>query len=95
MHKFESFNIRSIPHSLNSKAYMLGNEASNICPCNDFSDDKFYVELIYRRSIPDNITNWRIFEDDEQIINFFHSEDTLRDQSSTMNNMRLFSKLHL
>ena len=29
-------------------------------------------------SILDNITNWRIFEDDEQIIKFLHSEDTFK-----------------
>ena len=28
--------------------------------------------------IPDNITNWRVFEEDEQIINFLHSKDTLK-----------------
>ena len=76
MHKFESFNIRSIPHLLNSKEDMLANVASNLCPSNDFSHDKFSVELIYRSSIPDNITNWRVFEYDEQIIKFLHLKDT-------------------
>ena len=78
MHKFEYFNIRSIPHSLNSEVDLLANAASNICPSNDFSHDKFSVELIYMPSILDNITNWRMFEDDEQIINFLHSEDTFK-----------------
>ena len=78
MYKFESFNIRSIPCSLNSKAYMLANAASNLCPSNDFSHDNFFVELIYKPSIPNNITNWRVFEDDEQIINFLHSEDIFK-----------------
>ena len=78
MNKFEAFNIRSIPHSLNYEAYMLANAASNVCPSNDFSHDKFYVELIYRMLILRNIMNWRIFEDDEQIINFLHSEDTFK-----------------
>ena len=40
--------------------------------------EKFSVELIYRSSVPDNITNWRVFEDYEQIINFLHSEDTFK-----------------
>ena len=57
---------------------MLANVASNLFPSDDFSHDKFSVELIYRPSIPDNITNWRVFEDDEQIINFLHSEDTFK-----------------
>jgi hypothetical protein len=37
------------------------------------------VELLYRTSIPDNITNWRVFDDDQQIINFLHLEDNFRD----------------
>ena len=78
MHKFQAFIIQSIPCSLNSEAYMLANVASNLCPSNDFSHDKFSVELIYMTLILDNITNWRIFEDDEQIINFLHSEDTFK-----------------
>ena len=78
MYKFEAFNIRSIPRSLNSEVDMLANATSNICPSNDFSNDKFSIELIYRSSIPDNITSWRIFEDDEQIINFLHSKHTFK-----------------
>ena len=58
---------------------MLASAASNLCPSDDFSHNKFYVELIYRLSIPDNITNWRVFEDDKQIINFIHSEDTFKE----------------
>lgn len=78
INKFEAFNIKSIPCSMNSEGDMLANVASNLCPSVDFSHDKFSVELIYRSSIPDNIMNWRVFEDDEQIINFLHSEDTLK-----------------
>ena len=70
IHKFEAFNIISIPRSMNFEADMLANATSNISPSNDFSHDKFYVELIYSLLILDNITNWRIFDDDKQIINF-------------------------
>ena len=65
INKFEAFNIKSIPHSMNSKADMLANAASNLCPSVDFYHDIFSIELIYRSSIPDNITNWRVFADDE------------------------------
>ena len=78
MNKFEVFNIKSIPHTLNSKADMLANVASNLCPSDDFCHDKCYVELIYRSLIPDNITNWRVFEDDKQIIKFLYSKDTFK-----------------
>lgn len=57
---------------------MLANAASNLNPSDDFTSDKFSLELIYRLSILYNITNWRIFDDDEQIINFLNSEDTFR-----------------
>ena len=78
MNKFEAFNIRSIPHSLNFEVDIVANTTLNICPSNDFSHDKFIVELIYRSSILDNIMNWKVFEDDEQIIKFLHSEDTFK-----------------
>ena len=78
MNKFEAFNIRSIPHYLNFEVDMLANATSNLCPRNDLSHDKFFVELIYRPSIPNNIMHWKVFEDDEQIINFLHAEDTFK-----------------
>ena len=61
---------------MNYEAGRIDNAASNICPSDNFSYDRFSVEFIYRPLIPDNITNWRVFEDDEQIINFLHYEDT-------------------
>ena len=78
INKFEDFNIKSIPLSMNSKVEMLANAAPNLCLCDDFSHDNFFVKLIYRPSIPDNIMNWRVFEDDEQIIKFLHSKDTFK-----------------
>ena len=76
--KFEGFNIKSIPHTMNSEADML---AFNLCPSDDFSHDRFPVELIYRLSILNNIRNWRLFEDDEKIINFLHYEHTFKGSS--------------
>ena len=78
INKFEAFNIKSIPHSMNYEEEMFANATSNLCPHDYFSHDKFFVELIYRLSISDNITNSRVFEDDEHIINLFHSEDTFK-----------------
>ena len=78
IHKFESFNIRSIPRLMNFESDMLASAASNLSPSDDFSHDKFSIELIYRRLILNNITNWRIFDDREPIINFLHSEDTFK-----------------
>ena len=63
---------------MNYEVDMLANTSSYLCPSDDFSHKNFSVELFYRSSIPDNITNWRVFEDDEQVINFLHSEDTFK-----------------
>ena len=63
---------------MNSEADMLANATSNLYLSDNFSHDKFSIELIYRSLIPDNITNWRVFEDDNQIIKFLHSKDTFR-----------------
>jgi hypothetical protein len=78
MNKIEAFNIKSIPHSDNSKYDTLANAASKLSPSDDFTHNKFSIELIYEPSIPDNITNWIIFNDNQQIIDFLHSEDTFR-----------------
>lgn len=65
MNKFEAFSIKSIPRSMNSEVGMLANLTSNLSPSDDFTSDKFDVELIYKLLILDNITSWRIFDDDE------------------------------
>ena len=78
MNKLEAFNIKSIPRSNSFEANMISNVASNLSHNDVFTQDKFYVQLIYRPSIPDNITNWRVFDDDQQTIYFHHFEDTFR-----------------
>jgi ribonuclease HI len=79
MHKFLAFNINSIPRMSNSEADLLANVASKLLPAEGLSPNAFSVELLFRPSIPDNITNWRVFDDDQQIINFLHMEDTFQD----------------
>ena len=78
MNKFEAFNIISIPRSMNFEVDMLANSTSNLSPSDDFSSDKFSVELVYRPSISNNIKNWRIFDDNEHIIKFLHSKYTFK-----------------
>ena len=39
----------------------------------------FYIELIFKPSIPDNVTNWRVFYNDEQIIKLLILENTFKD----------------
>jgi hypothetical protein len=78
MHKFFAFNIKSIPILSNSKANLLANVASKLLPAEGLYPNTFSIELFFRPSVPDNITNWRVFDDDQQIINFLHMENTFR-----------------
>jgi hypothetical protein len=78
---FESFNISLVPHSLNYDAYLLENVASKLIPSEGMIPDTFSMELLYRSSVPDNIFNWRVFDDDKQIINFLHMKDTFKDST--------------
>jgi ribonuclease HI len=65
MHKYISFNINSTPRSSNSEADFLANVASKLLPIEGLSPNAFSVELLFRPSIPDNITNWQVFDDDQ------------------------------
>ena len=78
MQKFSAFNINSIPRLNNSKADLLTNVASKNFPTEGISPNAFSIELLFRPSVPDNITNWRVFDNDLQVISFLHMEDTFR-----------------
>jgi len=69
-----AFNISSIPRLQNASADLLANVASKLIPSEDFSLDRFSIELIFRPSTPDNLTNWRIFNDDPDIMGFLTSK---------------------
>jgi hypothetical protein len=75
LYSFEYFNIESIPHYQNVVADILANATSRYTPLND----GFSVEIMFRPSIPDNVTNWRVFNNDIQIINFLTSSDVFQD----------------
>jgi hypothetical protein len=50
----------------NVSADTLANAASRFTPLNN----GFPVEMLSRPSIPDNVMDWRVFDDDSQVINF-------------------------
>jgi ribonuclease HI len=78
MNKFVAFNINSIPRLNNSEADLLANVASKLFLVEGLSSDAFSIELLFRPSVPDNIMNWRVFDDDQQIISFLHMEETFQ-----------------
>jgi len=78
--QFLAFNISPVPRTQNSAADLLANVASKLLPSEDYSPDRFSVELLFRPSIPDNVTNWRVFNHDEDILQFLSSEKSYDDQ---------------
>ena len=76
---FDALNISLVPRSLNYDAHLLANVSSRIIPFENLLTDTFSVELLYKPLIPDNVTNWRVFDDDQHIISFLHLEVTFKD----------------
>ena len=64
INKFESFNIKSIPHTKNYDTDMLINEASNLNIYDGSLEKKFSIDIC-RTLIPS--THWRISNDDQHI----------------------------
>ena len=77
---FLAFNISPIPRSQNVVADLLANVASKLLPSEDYNLDIFSVELIFRPSVPDNVTNWQVFNHDDDILNFLTSDKSYDDQ---------------
>ena len=73
---FPAFNIRFVPRSQNFDPDLLGNTTSRLIPPEGLSPQNFSIELIYRPSIPDSVTNWKVFDDDQQILDFLLSRNT-------------------
>ena len=42
-------------------------------------NNKCSIELIFRSFVPDNVTNLRVFDDDQQILEFLTNEETFKD----------------
>jgi ribonuclease HI len=78
MKTFSAFNINSIPRLNNSEADLLANVSLKLFPTEGLSLKAFSIELLFRPSIPDNITNWRVFDEYQQIISFLHMEETFQ-----------------
>jgi len=74
IYSFGAFIISSIPHDKNIDADILANATSTFMPL----DDGFSIEMMFRPSIPENITIWRVLDSDLHIINFLTSLDTFQ-----------------
>jgi hypothetical protein len=65
---FESFNITAIPKEKNILFDSLTTAASRLSPLEDYESSWFTMELLYKPSVPNNISNWKVFEGDEHIL---------------------------
>ena len=72
---FNAFNINAIPRLQNIGADLLATSASRLVTNND----KCSIELIFRPSVPENVTNMRVFDDNEQLIEFFTNEESFKE----------------
>ena len=73
---FSAFNIKYVPRSQKFDADLLSNTASRLIMPKGLSPQNFSIELIYKPSIADNVTNWKVFDDDQQIIDFLSAQNT-------------------
>ena len=58
---FDAFNIFSIPRVKNVAANLLATLAARLVPTNN----RCSIELLFKPSISNNITNFRVFDDDQ------------------------------
>jgi hypothetical protein len=56
----------------------LATTASSLSPLDYYEASKFTIELLYNPFVPENITNWRLFEGGEHIIAFVTNEENFK-----------------
>jgi hypothetical protein len=71
----EAFNITVVPKKKNTLVDSLATRSSRISPLEDYEASKFTMELLYKPSVPNNISNWKVLEGDEQIIDFLTNQE--------------------
>ena len=75
---FLALNIKSVPRSQNFDANLLANTASRLIPPEGLSPKMFSIDFMYRPSILENVTNWKVFDDDKKILDFLSAQDTFQ-----------------
>ena len=71
---FHAFNIYSIPRAKNAATDLLDTSAARLVPTNN----RCSIEFLFRPSVPDNITNLRVFDDDQQILECLMNNDMFK-----------------
>ena len=73
--KLPSVNIIVVPCMRNAAA----NAFENVASIMSLIRDRFTIEILYKASIPDNITKLRVFNDGQQILHFMANADIFKD----------------
>ncbi len=81
MKMFDEFLIYSIPLKHNSAAHLLENVSFKLISSSDILATSFSMQLLFSPLVLENITNYRVFDDDDQIINFLYSKDIFKDSA--------------
>jgi hypothetical protein len=76
---FEAFNITTIPRTNNTLVDSLATAASRLSPLEEYEASRFTVELLYKPLVPYHISNWKVFEGDEYIIDFLTNQENFKD----------------
>jgi hypothetical protein len=76
---FEAFNITMIPRTKNTLTDSLAIVSSRLSPLEDNEASWFTAKLLYKPSVPNNISNWKVFKGYEQVINFLTNQEKFKD----------------
>ena len=71
---FHAFNIVSIPRLKNAAADLLATSVARQVP----SNNRCSIELLFRPSVPDLLTNLQVFDDDQQILECLMNDETFK-----------------
>ena len=77
---FDAFNIKFSYRANNQVANALAQTASSLAPIKLDGLKKFRVELALVPSVPDNVKNFQVFEDDRHILKFLTNSDVFTAQ---------------
>jgi hypothetical protein len=79
VNNFEDFNITIVPMTKITLVDSLATTNSRLSPLEDYEASRFAVELVYKLSMPNNIYKWKLFEGDEEIVDFLTNQENFKD----------------
>lgn len=81
MEDVEALNVKLIPRRKNIVIDVLGISTSALQPIERKKHKRFFMELVFAPSIPENIINLQVFQDDQHILEFIMCSGLFEDQT--------------